>query len=168
MLLEKIVKSNELGVIKELINDFKPENAARVFTTYMQKAAQDRDKLSIIEKQFFEALESNLHELCADLTINEFVDYKKELRSVLIDGHYSFREDDYCNLYDTIEFYDDHSAYPAIKAYMEGAYERVVAKLNETEKMRTDAQIKNLEDEIKRFQDAIDRDLEKLAKLKQS
>lgn len=166
MLLEKMVKANELEVIKKVVDGLKKENVAKVFTTYMYEVSQNEKDLSIIEKQFVDELKGQTHELCADLTMGKITDFEAELRSVYIDGHYSFKEDDYCNLYDMIEYYDDTYAFPIIKKFMQDAYDRVVAKLNETEKTRKEKRIASLEIDIKRYQESIEAKLTELSQLR--
>lgn len=157
MVIEDMIKKNELDRIEEVVNNLEIVGCKENFKNYVLECRDNRSKLSPVEKLFFEELERLLQQMAYESLTRGFTtqDYIEGMEDAYYNGFYALNERDTDDLLDTITYdTSDRDCYELIVDYMTKAIERVREKGDLDKTKEKEKHIVNVE---KTLQEAIGR-----------
>ena len=175
MVIEKIILVNEVGKIREIINNMEATGCGESFAKYYDACRKEEDNLSTTEKAFFKEIDNNIIDFMLELTVGRMKpeDYKQELCYAYLDGVYGYRNQDYyeiCEFFDSLEGSKENLK--AIKDFMTECLDEVIRKdaLTKEQKAQEDKErkIRNAERDIENYTQRIKEAQETIARLKNS
>ena len=164
MLIKEIIKENEVDIITDVIDQMPLECCVETFTSYIYKCSENKSSLGKLEAKFVNKMESNLHNLMADIWMQVVAERDKDevIRELLIEGVYGYREE---GLSEQLDWLDSNANskdhFNLIRNFMYKCIDEVVKDENKDAKQKEQEALerrrKALKEDIERREEALNK-----------
>lgn len=169
MIIDKVLKVDEVGRIRESILNMDVLCCVPNFIKYMDECEKYFESISPLEREFYSILKKDLQNFVSELCYNRYyceLNQEEAVRTILKEGFYGFCDRDYGELFDWLESEDStEEICKALQAFMNKCLDQLVETLTRTEEAKKQKAKDTIEDEIKHYEKRIEEAKEKLDKL---